>query len=166
MKKIFLHKTNKKIKVFLNDVQNTLTVLGPLGTLTYVLPTSKTKKFSNKAFFIYKNDLNLLTNKIYSLFKSVTKGWFVELNLNGVGYKCFKEKDQLLLDIGYSNLISFKILDKVKIKIFRNKIILFSIDKEFLQNIAFLFKSYALPDVYKGKGILFKNEVVKLKKKK
>ena len=42
---------------------------------------------------------------------------------------------------------------------------LFSIDKNYLNNVGYLLRKFATPDSYKGKGILFKNELIKLKKK-
>ena len=71
----------------------------------------------------------------------------------------------MALDLGYSNLILYKPDKKIKIKNFKNKLTLFSIDQEYLYNVCYTIKNYSKPDSYKGKGILFKNEVVKLKKK-
>ena len=69
------------------------------------------------------------------------------------------------MDLGYSNLILYKSKDDVKIKNFKNKLILFSLSKDQLGNICYQLKNFSKPDVYKGKGILFKNELIKLKKK-
>merc|ERR1711916_110254 len=84
----------------------------------------------------------------------------LELNLNGLGFKSFKLNDNIALDLGYSNLIIYKPTNSFKIKI-----ILFSLDQEYLYNVGFTIKNYSSPDPYKGKGILRKNEIVKLKKK-
>jgi len=99
------------------------------------------------------------------LIKSVSSGWFVELNLNGLGYKSFKLNNKIALDLGYSNLIIYKPTDKIKIRNFKNKIVLFSLDQEYLYQVVSNLKSYSTPDSYKGKGILRKGEIVKLKKK-
>jgi large subunit ribosomal protein L6 len=87
------------------------------------------------------------------------------LILDGIGYKCFKNENTIILDIGYSTLLNYTSNDKIKIKIIINKIVLFSIDKEYLNNVAIKLKKFALPNPYKGKGILFKNEIINLKKK-
>jgi len=87
------------------------------------------------------------------------------LNLNGLGYKAFRLNDKIALDLGYSNLIIYKPTDNIKINNFKNKIILFSLDQEYLYNVGFTIKQYSMPDPYKGKGILRKNEIIKLKKK-
>ena len=165
MKKIIFSKYKKKIKVIVTTEK--ITVQGPLGSLDYIF--SKNKSFFVKdwtfKFFWNQKNLNLLKNKIEYLLKSVSNGWFLELNLNGIGYKCFKKDNEIILDIGYSNLIVFKPTDQIKVKIFKNKIMLFSIDKNYLNNVGYLLRKFATPDSYKGKGILFKNELIKLKKK-
>lgn len=74
-------------------------------------------------------------------------------------------EDKIALDLGYSNLVIYKSTPTVKIKNFKNKIVLFSINEEYLHDVATNLRNYAHPDAYKGKGILFKNEIIKLKKK-
>lgn len=89
----------------------------------------------------------------------------MELNLNGLGFKSFKLNDKIALDVGYSNLIIYKPTEKLVVKNFKNKLILFSLDQEYLNNICNVIQNYSKPDPYKGKGILYKNQIVKLKKK-
>jgi len=61
--------------------------------------------------------------------------------------------DKIALDLGYSNLIIYKPCSSIKIRNLKNKVVLFSINKEHLNNIATSLKNYSKPDVYKGKGI-------------
>lgn len=67
--------------------------------------------------------------------------------------------------MGYSNLILYKPTPDVKIKNLKNKIVIFSINKEQLNNVTTSLKNYSIPDNYKGKGLVLKNEFIKLKKK-
>jgi len=73
--------------------------------------------------------------------------------------------DKIALDVGYSNLITYKPCSTIKIKNFKNKIVLFGINRDDLNNVAACLKNYCQPDIYKGKGIWFRNETLKLKKK-
>ena len=169
MKKYILKKNTKKIKVILNTTQTNniinkiLTVKGPLGEINYKFKNKF--NYNNKKLFIETKYINFFINKLNKLLKSVTTGWFLELNLNGLGYKSFKLDNKIALDLGYSNLIIFKPDTKIKIKNFKNKLVLFSIDQEYLNNVGLNIRNYSKPDSYKGKGILLKNEVIKLKKK-
>lgn len=61
--------------------------------------------------------------------------------------------EKIALDLGYSNLIIYKPTQNIQVKNLKNKIVLFSINKEYLNNVAILLKNYSLPDAYKGKGI-------------
>lgn len=170
MKKYSIKKYNKKLKIIIinksiNNISNhkILRVQGPLGIIEYCFKDQI--NYKNDNLFLETKYLNFFFNKVNNLLKSVTFGWFLELNLNGLGYKSFKLDDKIALDLGYSNLITYKPKDKIKIKNFKNKLTLFSIDQEYLYNIGFSIKNYSKPDAYKGKGILFKNEIIKLKKK-
>lgn len=161
MNNLLISKNKKKIKITQNN--NILNITGPLGTLSYTL--NKKNVLHDGKFFFTESELNFFTNKIKTLFKSVSKGWFMELNLNGIGYKSFKLNDKIALDLGYSNLIVYKPTNLLKLKNLKNKLLLFSIDKEYLHNVGSYLRNFSYPDSYKGKGILFKNEVLKLKKK-
>lgn len=159
MKAFSINKLNKKIKVeIVNDL---IFVKGPYGSIHYKFHIIQ----ENKKIFIKKSNINFFIKKVKSLFYSVSNGWFLELNLNGIGYKSFKINDKIALDLGYSNLILYKPTNLLKIKNLKNKIILFSIDKDYLYNVAISLRKYAIPDLYKGKGLLFNNETIKLKKK-
>jgi ribosomal protein L6P/L9E len=76
------------------------------------------------------------------------------------------DKNKLALDLGYSNLIIYKNNPILSLKNYKNRIILFSTNLEYLKDVAFQLRCYAKPDPYKGKGIVFLNESLKLKKKK
>ena len=168
MKTILIPKQDKKIKIAISDkvltnniVDKILTVNGPLGTLNYTFKN----QYKNTDLFIESKNFNFFTKKIKKLIRSVTTGWFLELNLNGIGFKSFKLNNKIALDLGYSNLVIYKPTTDLKIKNLKNKIVLFSIKEEYLKDVANKLRNYAFPDPYKGKGILFKNEIIKLKKK-
>ena len=168
MKTVFIPKQDKKIKITISEkilantnVDKILTITGPLGELKY----SFKNQYSNNNLFIESKNFNFFSRKIKKLIKSVTNGWFLELNLNGIGFKSFKLNNKIALDLGYSNLVIYKPTRDLTIKNLKNKIVLFSIKEEYLKDVATKLRNYAYPDPYKGKGILFKNEIIKIKKK-
>ena len=153
----------RKKKVGLNLVDKILIVKGPLGEIKSVLKN----QYIGDLLFMKKEHLEYLENTIKKLIHSVYVGWQVEIDLNGVGYKAFTLDDnKLALDLGYSNLIIYKNNPLLSLKNYKYKIILFSTNLEYLKDVAFQLRCYAKPDPYKGKGILYANEVLKLKKKK
>ena len=79
MKKIFLKKNSKKIKIILKTENSKdylknkiLTVEGPLGSIDYIFKNQPTYK--NKKLFIPTKELSFFLNKINKLIKSVTSG--------------------------------------------------------------------------------------------
>jgi large subunit ribosomal protein L6 len=95
----------------------------------------------------------------------VNFGYINRLAFVGVGYRVESLTDKAItLKLGYSHLISIKI--PLSIKAYspkKNVLILKSFDSQKLNLFTARIRSYRFPDVYKGKGILFKNEVVRLK---
>lgn len=165
MSQLIIKKPSKKIKLIFQE--KSIIVNGPLGSLTlenfdYTSSTLHKENF----FFLNQKKLNNFVSSIKILFNSVSFGWFKELNLKGIGYKCFKIEDKIALDIGQSNIILFHTKDIIKVKVFKNRLILFSLDKVSLNNFIYALKQITPVDRYKGKGILIKDEIIKLKKKK
>ena len=135
-----------------------------MGEIKYTFKNQVKNEQFHQIFIPGKN-INFFTEKIKKMIQSVTTGWLVELNLNGIGYKSFKLEDKIALDLGYSNLVLYKPKDLIKIKNFKSKIVLFSIYEEYLKDVSTKIRNYSYPNPYKGKGILFKNQLLKLKKK-
>ena len=162
MTKLKIKKQNKKVVLELID--NEIFIKGPLGILK-IKSMNSSFLINEKKFYINSKKLKSLSNEIKNIIYGVCNGWFVELNLNGIGFKCFKIDDKIALDLGYSNIVTFKNNDNIKIKNFKNRLILFGIDKSSLTNVAHSIKRCSSIDRYKGKGILFKDEKIKLKQK-
>ena len=95
----------------------------------------------------------------------VNFGYINRLTFVGVGYRVESLTDNVItLKLGYSHLISIKI--PMSIKAYSPKkstLILKSFDSQKLNLFTARIRSYRFPDVYKGKGILFKNETIRLK---
>ena len=96
---------------------------------------------------------------INNMVVGVSEGYKKEMELIGVGYRVSNQ----------GNLIEFIQLPKevkVETKMERNQnpqIILESCDKQLLGLICAKIRSFRMPEPYKGKGILFKGEVIRRK---
>jgi len=92
------------------------------------------------------------------------------LSLIGVGFKVLKKRNKLILRLGLSHQVFLKLpFNKIKIKKISKRPLLFSFsspDYDLLQNITFFLRSFKKPEVYKGKGFSFKNELLVLKEGK
>lgn len=89
--------------------------------------------------------------------------FFVELFLQGIGFRCEVELENLMFDMGYSHRIKIKMPKEIKVKSSKGKILVFSKNKERLGLFVAMIKDLRYPDPYKGKGIIFLGEERKLK---
>ena len=94
----------------------------------------------------------------------------VKLKLVGIGYKVFEInhiKNLYQFKLGFSHSIFYRIPENVKVTVKKNTLIyLSSSNLNNVTQIASDIRSYKKPEPYKGKGILYYNETVKLKQGK
>ncbi|QJC34553.1 50S ribosomal protein L6 [Enterobacteriaceae endosymbiont of Donacia crassipes] len=101
---------------------------------------------------------------VNSMIIGITKGFQKKLILFGVGYKFSIENNILHLMIGFSHTILYTIPDGIVGKCLnQNEIILKGIDKQLLGQVAAKIRSYRPPEPYKGKGIRYSYEIIKIK---
>ena len=98
----------------------------------------------------------------------VSEGYKKELELVGVGYRVSNQGNLIEFSLGYTHPIVIQLPQEVKVetKSERNQnpqIILESCNKELLGLICAKIRSFRMPEPYKGKGILFKGEVIRRK---
>ena len=91
----------------------------------------------------------------------VQEGFLKELLIQGVGYRAVLEGNTLLLNVGFSHPIKFKIPEDIKISVDKNTIIKVSgINKNQVRQVAANIRTIKKPEPYKGKGIRYKDEIV------
>jgi ribosomal protein L6P/L9E len=125
---------------------------------------------NNKLLFFnkmgYKSFLVNFKNSLYG----VSYGFFTLLKLKGVGFRSWVDsfRNDLVLVIGYSHYVFYKIPRDVIIKSKKGRILIFGIDKQIVYNVASEIQSLRYPDIYKGKGIQFfgKNLTLKIGKQR
>ena len=97
----------------------------------------------------------------------VNQGFEKKLKLVGVGYRSKLQGNDLILTLGFSHSIIYVLPSLVNAETSsQTEIILKSIDKELLGKVAADIRSYKKPEVYKGKGIRYLDEVVVRKEAK
>jgi len=115
-----------------------------------------------------KDLIHLLIKLISNKIDGVAKGFFSQLECNGLGYKAkIENKNTLVLKLGFSHKLKIEIPNNIKIFCSKsNKIIFFGVEKDKLFEFIIKVKNLKKPDSYKGKGLIFKNENLKLKEGK
>ena len=101
---------------------------------------------------------------LYNMVEGVTKGFEKNLELTGVGYRAQKAGNKLTLQIGYSHPVEFDAPAGIDFTIEgTNKIRISGVDKELVGETAAEIKRVRIPDSYKGKGIKYAGEKLRLK---
>lgn len=106
----------------------------------------------------------LMRALVNNMVVGVTQGFDRKLEIQGVGYKAEMAGKDLVLHLGYSHPITFSPPEGISISVERNtKLTVAGIDKETVGQVAAVIRGYRPPDSYKGKGVRYDGEVVRLK---
>jgi large subunit ribosomal protein L6 len=104
-----------------------------------------------------------------NLIVGVTKGYRQRLKLVGVGFKASLKERSIFLKIGYSHEVIYDIPADISIIVSKAKgtyLLIKGKEKDRVQQIATEIRALRMPDAYKGKGIHFNKQILKLKKGK
>jgi large subunit ribosomal protein L6 len=155
---------------------NVVTVKGKLGQLEQqVDPKIKVRVDGNNLLVERGSDERddrakhgLYRSLVFNMVKGVSEGFKTVQELVGVGYKATATGNVLELALGYSHNIMMVFPEEISVETTavkgkNNTIILKSIDKQLLGQVAAKIRSFRKPEPYKGKGIRFENEEIKKK---
>ena len=154
---------------------NVVTVKGPKGELTQSLRPEMIITMENGHIHIARPSEDKLHRSLHGLTRSlindmvvgVTKGFQKELEINGVGYRASKEGNKLVMNLGYSHLVTVEEIDGITIEVpAQNKVVIHGIDKQKVGQFAANVRAKRPPEPYKGKGIKYANEVIRHKEGK
>ncbi|MBU1110998.1 50S ribosomal protein L6 [Patescibacteria group bacterium] len=93
----------------------------------------------------------------------VDKGYEKILELVGLGYRAELKEGKLVLLVGFSHSVEVKIPEGIKASVVKNKISVEGIDKHQVGQIAAIIRRVRPPEPYKGTGIRYADEVIRLK---
>ena len=151
---------------------NVVTVKGPKGTLTSKFHHDMIIKQEGAVLTVSRPDdehahksLHGLTRTLlHNMVEGVEKGFSKELDVNGVGYRCEKKGNQLVMRLGFSHEVFVDEIPGITIEVPNpNKIIIKGIDKQAVGQFAAEVRSKRPPEPYKGKGIKYTTEVIRRK---
>ncbi len=101
---------------------------------------------------------------IFNMIKGVSEGYEKELKIVGMGYRARLEGKKLVLNVGFSHPVEYIPPEGVKLEVpDANTIKVSGPDKQKVGEVAAEIRSIKKPDPYKGKGIRYADEVVRLK---
>ncbi|MDR0311608.1 MAG: 50S ribosomal protein L6 [Acidobacteriota bacterium] len=104
--------------------------------------------------------------------RGVSEGFSKDIDLIGIGYKVDAKPNAVTLSLGYSHPIEFPIPRGISIKVekqsrtiqnYISTITVSGADRQLVGQVAADIRSLKRPDAYKGKGLRYANEAIKLK---
>ncbi len=149
-------------------------VEGPKGKLEQKIPaTIKVRLDADKKELVVERPddekqskaLHGLTRALLAnMVEGVTNGYKKSLEIQGVGYKAEQRGKNLVLSVGYANQITLAIPGDVTVALEgASKIVVTGADKQKVGQFAAEVREVRKPEPYKGKGIRYEGEQVKIK---
>lgn len=148
-----------------------LTVSGMKGGLSFeIKPQIEVKVVNGQILVSRKKDdtqtraLHGTTRQVIAnMVKGVSEGWSKILEVVGTGYRASLQDEKLVLSLGFSHPVEVAPPSRISFSVSGNKITVSGIDKALVGQTAANIRSIRPPDPYKGKGIRYLGEKVKLK---
>ncbi|MFA5025788.1 MAG: 50S ribosomal protein L6 [Candidatus Shapirobacteria bacterium] len=149
-----------------------VTVTGPKGVLTYTLPQKIEVTIENNQVKVLRfgEDKQTRSNHgsvrahLNNMIKGVVTFWIKELEIRGTGYKASVAGNKLTVLAGYIHPVYITAPEGITISVAEEtKITVSGCDREVVGQIASNIRKIRTPEPYKGKGIRYLNEFIKLK---
>lgn len=154
------------------SVADTITIKGPKGQLESLIADGisfaqegdvlKVHRASESR--THRANHGLMRALVNNMVTGVTKGFERKLEIIGVGYKAESKGSQVVFNLGYSHPIEFTPPPGISLAVEKNtKVIVSGIDKQAVGQVASVIRGFRPPDSYKGKGVRYEGEVVRIK---
>ncbi len=165
------------VTITVDEATNNVSVKGPKGELNQLISRLLTvKQEEGKLNLERPNNLRearsqhgLARTLIFNMIEGVTNGHKKQLDVIGVGYRATMQGRNLLLNMGYSHPVTVDAPEGVLLEVKADEkarttsILVSGIDKALVGQVAADIRKVRKPEPYKGKGIRYQGEIIKLK---
>lgn len=147
-------------------------VKGPNGELSRSFNSAIAISLNQDTLTVSRSSDNRIHRSLHGLTRSllanmvegVSKGFKKELEIVGIGYRAQKVGEKVVLQVGYSHKVEIVPVSGVSVDVPEpQRISVQGIDKQLVGDVAAKIRSVRPPDRYKGKGIRYAGERVRLK---
>ncbi len=174
MSRIGIRPVEVKDGVTIELTPTKFTAKGTLGTLEVKLPYGvKVNQKENRLMVDRVSDSKLhkslhgtIRNLIFNAVEGVSKGFEKKLELVGIGYRAAVEANELVLQVGFTHPVRLTIPEGLTVKVEKNVIVVAGANKENLGQFCAEIRQVRKPEPYKGKGIRYQGEKVRMKQGK
>ncbi|MDO8551596.1 MAG: 50S ribosomal protein L6 [bacterium] len=151
-------------------VGRTITFSGPKGTLKFNFrPEVEIEKIEGGLQVKASQDrlaraMQGTTRQIVAdIITGVNRGWSKTLEVVGTGFRANIDSGKLVLSLGFSHKIEVKPPQDIAFSVAENKITVSGLDKALVGKVASEIRQLRSPDAYKGKGLRYQGEKIRLK---
>ncbi len=149
----------------------TVLLKGPQGELKFTVPPRLVLKLDEKQLTLSPRSHDRQTRALWGTWRSllanavqgVRQGWQKTLQVVGTGYKVRLEGQDLVFQVGFSHPVRVKPPQGINFQVNGDLVVVKGVDRQLVGEIAAQIRRIHPPDAYKGKGIRYQGEVVKLK---
>jgi len=168
--------------VSVTQADGKITITGPKGTLTRLLPAPITIREDGNTLFAERPSDEKLHKALHGLTRSlvanmvtgVSEGFAKKLSLHGIGYRAQVQGDRVVLNLGFSHDVFVVPPTGILINVETSspnvdnqhctaRLIITGIDKEVVGQVAAKIRDLKKPEPYKGKGFRYLGEVIRRK---
>jgi len=153
--------------------ESNIKVKGPKGELSWDFPGETAISVQDNAIIVGRSGdaqkvraLHGLTRSLVAnMVQGVTDGYKRVLDIVGVGYRAQVQGTKIVLSLGYSHPVEFQLPAGISAAVDQKQtqITLDGIDKQKIGQVAADLRALRKPNVYKGKGVRYQGERLKLK---
>ena len=162
----------EKTEVAVSD--STVRVKGPLGELSKTFNPEVAVAVADGVVTVTpQNDTGFaqalwgtVASQIKSMVSGVNEAFSKKLVIEGVGYRAAVNGDKLELSIGYSHPVVLAIPAGITVVVEKNEMTISGFDKELVGQFAANVRAKRKPEPYKGKGIRYRDEIIRRKQGK
>lgn len=149
-----------------------ISVKGPKGTLERTIEPEISLNLDGTVLTVSRDSDERRSKSLHGLTRTLINNMILgvqneftrELQINGVGYRVQKQGNNLNLSLGYSHPVIFEAPQGITFDVQNgNTIIVKGIDKELVGQVAAEIRTKRPPEVYRGKGIKYAEEVIRRK---
>ena len=149
-----------------------LRVEGPKGKLERACPVEVSVRVDGERALVERADDTQRSRAMHGLVRSllanmvtgVTKGFERKLTIVGVGYRAEVAGKKLVMSLGFAKAVEFAIPEGIQVSVEANtKMTVSGADKERVGQVSADIRKCRPPEHYKGKGIRYDDERVRLK---
>ena len=150
-----------------------VTVKGPKGTLSHTVPSPITiERSDDGTLLVARPDDERESRSLHGLTRSlvanmvtgVTDGYAKGMEIRGVGYRVAAKGSDLEFALGYSHPVPVAAPEGISFEVQSpTKFVVRGIDKQKVGEVAANIRKLRKPDPYKGKGVRYEGEQIKLK---